>query len=86
MVLGSRSYVVSFYVSPRYVQSRLCQRIITVNLKQNEKQYFLTLITLALFDLQLDVAIDGADDVDCDLTAIKGGGYAKILCFSCTYD
>jgi len=28
-----------------------------------------------LFYFQLDVAIDGADDVDADLTAIKGGGY-----------
>ena len=36
--------------------------------------FFFTLITSALFNLQLDVAIDGADDVDCDLTAIKGGG------------
>lgn len=32
--------------------------------------------SLALINFQLDVAIDGADDVDCDLTAIKGGGYA----------
>ena len=40
--------------------------------------FFFTLIT-ALFNLQLDVAIDGADDVDCDLTAIKGGGYTKML-------
>lgn len=43
-----------------------------------KNKYFLTLITLALFNMQLDVAIDGADDVDCDLTAIKGGGYAKM--------
>ena len=43
------------------------------------RDFFFTLITSALFNLQLDVAIDGADDVDCDLTAIKGGGYTKML-------
>ena len=37
---------------------------------------------MVLFDWQLDVAIDGADDVDSDLNAIKGGGYARIHCFS----
>lgn len=44
--------------------------------------FFSSFSTLTLFNLQLDVAIDGADDVDSDLNAIKGGGYVRTKFFT----
>lgn len=68
-----------FYLGKIVSEDRLWIQDYYSKLKVEWKTFFFTLIISALFNLQLDVAIDGADDVDCDLTAIKGGGYTKIL-------
>lgn len=60
-----------FYLGKIVSEDRLWIQDYYSKLKVEWKTFF--------FNLQLDVAIDGADDVDCDLTAIKGGGYTKIL-------